>query len=173
MRGYLVGALKCERSSGSRGGGSRWCKHDLGMEDQAVTVMSDLNAMTVMGILNTLVTICSFMEDQAEVWLQVNKCSNNFSHIAVLWHCWLCDRMSFRLVKDWVMRCLCGWSVVQMICILSSWCHRHPSSLASVKYRIVTTFWYRLTQVVLEKWPLNGCSVVVQGGGQIFCEEII
>jgi len=29
-----------------------------------------------------------------------------------------------------------------------------PSSLASVKSRM-ETFWYRLTQVVLEKWILN------------------
>ena len=40
----------------------------------------------------------------------------------------------------------------------------HPktqSSLASFKSRLVLHFWYRLTQVVLEKRPLNGCSVVV------------
>ena len=47
----------------------------------------------------------------------------------------------------------------------SSWCHcilkpRH-SSLASFKSRLVLPFWYRLTQVVLEKRPLNGCSVLV------------
>jgi len=34
-----------------------------------------------------------------------------------------------------------------------------PSSLASFKF--VLPFWYRLTQVVLKKWPLNGCSSVV------------
>ena len=32
------------------------------------------------------------------------------------------------------------------------------SSLASFKFRLVLPFWYRLTQVVLEKTPLNGCS---------------
>ena len=40
----------------------------------------------------------------------------------------------------------------------------HPkslSSLASFKSRLVIPFWYRLTHVVLEKRPLNGCSVVV------------
>ena len=35
-----------------------------------------------------------------------------------------------------------------------------PSSLASFKSRLVLPFWYRLTQVALEKRPLNGCSVV-------------
>ena len=33
-------------------------------------------------------------------------------------------------------------------------------SLASVKSRLVLPFWYRLTRVVLEKWPLNGCVCV-------------
>jgi len=39
-----------------------------------------------------------------------------------------------------------------------------PSSLASFKFSgsLVLPFWYRLTEVVLEKRPLNGgCSVVV------------
>jgi len=33
-----------------------------------------------------------------------------------------------------------------------------PSSLASFDSRLVLPFWYRLSQVVLEKKPLNGCS---------------
>jgi len=33
-----------------------------------------------------------------------------------------------------------------------------PPSLASFKSRLVLPFWYRLTQVVVEKRPLNGCS---------------
>ena len=33
-----------------------------------------------------------------------------------------------------------------------------PSSLASFKSRLVLPFWYRLTQFVLQKGPLNGCS---------------
>jgi len=33
-----------------------------------------------------------------------------------------------------------------------------PSSLASFKSRLVLSFWYQLTWVVLEKRPLNGCS---------------
>jgi len=43
----------------------------------------------------------------------------------------------------------------------SGWCHCHPktlSSLASFKSRPVLPIWYWLTQVVLEKRPLNGCS---------------
>jgi len=51
------------------------------------------------------------------------------------------------------------WSEVQIVCVCSSWCHCHrktSSSLASFKTRLVLLFWYRLTQVVLEKRPLNG-----------------
>ena len=45
-------------------------------------------------------------------------------------------------------------------CILPSCCHCHSLSLASVKSRLVLPFWYRLTQVVLDKGPLNGCVCV-------------
>ena len=51
------------------------------------------------------------------------------------------------------------WSEVQT-CIWHGWCHCHSLSLASVKSRLVIPFWYRLTWVDLEKWPLNGCVCV-------------
>ena len=35
---------------------------------------------------------------------------------------------------------------------------RKPPPLVTFKYRLVLLFWYRLTQVVLEKRPLNWCS---------------
>ena len=52
-----------------------------------------------------------------------------------------------------VLAWLSVWSEVQTVCIWSSWCHRihpqTPSSLASIKSRLVLPFWYQLTQVVL------------------------
>ena len=51
------------------------------------------------------------------------------------------------------------WSEVQT-CTQPSWCHCHSLSLASQKSRLVLPFWYRLTQVVPEKGPLNGCVCV-------------
>ena len=51
------------------------------------------------------------------------------------------------------------WSEVQT-CIWPSWCHCHSLSLASVKSRLVLPFWYRLTWVVPDKGPLNGCVCV-------------
>ena len=45
-------------------------------------------------------------------------------------------------------------------CIWPSRCHCHSLSLASVKSRLVFPFWYRLTRVVPDKGPLNGCVCV-------------
>ena len=39
-----------------------------------------------------------------------------------------------------------------------------PSSLSSFKSRLVSPFWYQLSQVVLEKSPLNGSSSSSGGG---------
>ena len=55
-----------------------------------------------------------------------------------------------------VLAWLSIWRDVQT-CIWPSWCNCHSLPLASVKSRLVSPFWYRLTQVVLEKGPLNGC----------------
>ena len=51
------------------------------------------------------------------------------------------------------------WSEVQT-CIRPSRCHCHSLSLASVKSRLLLPFWYRLTRVVPDKGPLNGCVCV-------------
>ena len=59
-------------------------------------------------------------------------------------------------LSDEVLAWLSVWSEVQT-CIWPSWCHCHSLSLASVKSRLVLPFWYRPTQLVLEKGPLNGC----------------
>ena len=48
------------------------------------------------------------------------------------------------------------WSRVQT-CIWPSWCHCHSLSLAPVKSRLVLLFWCRLTCILPEKGPLNGC----------------
>jgi len=64
-------------------------------------------------------------------------------------------------LSDEVLVWLSVRNKVQIVCIWSGWCHCHPkspSSLASFKSRQVLPFWYQLTQVVLERRPLNGCS---------------
>jgi len=55
-----------------------------------------------------------------------------------------------------VLALLSLWSGVQT-CIRPSWCHCHSLSLASVKSRLGLPFWYRLTWVVPDRGPLNGC----------------
>ena len=41
------------------------------------------------------------------------------------------------------------------LALRSTWCHCHSRSLASVKSRLVLSFWYRHIRVVPEKGPLN------------------
>ena len=59
----------------------------------------------------------------------------------------------------WVLASLSVWSEVQT-CIRPSGFHYHSLSLASVKSRLVLPFWYRLTRVVPDKGPLNGCVCI-------------
>ena len=89
-------------------------------------------------------------------------CLHYFDLPSVLWHCWLGIRKSIRPVKiEW-------WGIGVVICLEWGTDCLHmvhlmplhptaPSSLVSFKSRVVLPFWYRLTQVVLEKRPLNGC----------------
>ena len=58
-----------------------------------------------------------------------------------------------------VLAWLSDWSEMQT-CIWPCWCHCRSLSLASVKSRLVLPFWYRLTWVVQEKGPSNGCVCV-------------
>ena len=98
-------------------------------------------------------------------------------HVEYLWHyvCTLSTYNSFsaltllvgrqeghpvcKKLSGGVMAWLSVWSKVQT-CIWPSWCHCHSLSLAPVKSRLVLPFWYRLTWVVPEKEPLNGCVCV-------------
>jgi len=79
---------------------------------------------------------------------------------ALLWRCWLAGRKGIRPVNmgDKVLGWLSVWREVQMICIWSSWCHCHLVISCSSKIQNGLPFWRRLTHVVLEKRPLNGCS---------------
>jgi len=70
------------------------------------------------------------------------------------------DHPAHKKLSDVVLAWLSVWSVVQMICIWSSWCHcQHIISCFS-KIQNGLPFWCQLTQVVLEKRPLNVCVPV-------------
>ena len=44
--------------------------------------------------------------------------------------------------------------------------HHKTPSLVLLKSILVLPFWYQLTQAVLEKRPLNGCSV------EVYCKKL-
>ena len=75
---------------------------------------------------------------------------------SVLWRCWLGGRKGIWPVKTWAVGCWHGY----LSGARCSWCHCHSLSLASVKSRLVSPFWYRLTWVVPDKGPLNRCVCV-------------
>ena len=93
------------------------------------------------------------------IYIYLAQCFVLFHSPSVLWRCWLGGRKGIRPVKKLsggVLVWLSVWSEVQT-CIWPSWCHCHSLSLASVKSRFFSPFWYRLTRVVPDKGPLNGC----------------
>jgi len=80
---------------------------------------------------------------------------------SVLWRCWLGGRKGIRPVKaEW-------WGAGVVIC-LQRGADMHTAQLMPmpltvscfIKSRLVLPFWYRLTRVVLDKGPLNGCVCV-------------
>ena len=91
--------------------------------------------------------------------------SNYFDHLSPLClQCfdtvgWAAGRVSGLLKScGGVLEWWSVWSKVQMICIWPSWCHCHPIISCSSTIQNGLPFWCLLTQVVLEKRPLNGCS---------------
>jgi len=83
--------------------------------------------------------------------------------LSVLWHGWLGIRKSIGNIKNWAIRCWCGY-LSGARCRLFAYgsadatASQNWSSLVSFKSRLVLPFWYWLTQVVLENRQLNGCS---------------
>ena len=75
---------------------------------------------------------------------------------SVLWRCWLGSRKGILPVKNWVVGCWCGYLSGEK-CRLA---YGPADATASVKSRLVLPFWYRITWVVPEKRPLNGCVCV-------------
>ena len=87
---------------------------------------------------------------------------NLYNLLSVPWCCLLGGRKGIRPVKKQSgggLAWLSVWSEVQT-CIWPSWCQCHSLSLAPVKSRLVLPSWYRLTGVVPDKGPLNGCVCV-------------
>jgi len=89
---------------------------------------------------------------------------------SVLWRCWLGGRKGIRACKKRVVGCWRGClsgARCRLACGPADATATHSLSLASVKSRLVLPFWYRLTQVVPEKGPLNGCVCCGPSGSVI------
>jgi len=82
---------------------------------------------------------------------------------SVLWRCWLGGRKDIWPVKTEMVRYWRGYLSRARCKWWSSWCHCHPITYCFSKIQNCLFFWCRLTQIVLEKRPLNGCisSVVL------------
>jgi len=151
-----------------------------GMLVTHMLLIVDLCLVILMGMHQTL--MASSVIDR-KVWV-ANKVDSDFLLLRVrpLWQNQLCeaDEQSARsachafrsatvtynwvnyievmhTLSDEVLAWLSVWSEVQMICIWSRWCHCHPIISCFIKIQIGLPFWCRLTQVVLEKRPLNRC----------------
>ena len=128
-----------------------------GLEDVAVTSGSTVNHKILYDI-NISSTQCQLSTSN----YQHKTVTFSSALASVLWHCWLGDRKGIWPVKKLsggVLVWLSVWSEVQT-CIWPSGFHCHSLSLAPVKSRLVLPFWYRLTRVVPDRGPLNGCVCV-------------
>ena len=83
---------------------------------------------------------------------------------SMLWRrCWLGGRKGIRPEKNWVVGCWRGY-LSGARCRLAY----GPLSLASVKSRLVVPSWYRITRVVPDKGPLNGCVCILVSAASNF-----
>jgi len=86
--------------------------------------------------------------------LLIRKCNHfpgSWNLPSVLWRCWFSGRKGSQPVKNWVVVCLERVADLHMAQLM-------PLPLTvSCFSKMVLPFWYRLTWVVPEKGPLNGC----------------
>ena len=80
----------------------------------------------------------------------------NYQWLSVLWRCWFGGRKGIWPVKIWVVGCWCGYLSGAYGPGDATATHH---LFASVKSGLVLPFWYRLTRVVPDKWPLNDVCV--------------
>ena len=74
---------------------------------------------------------------------------------SMLWHCRLGDRKDIRPVKKLGVGLLMVMIWLELCMRYSSGCHQSTSIIFSSTKSRIETFWYRQTQVHVEKWPLN------------------
>jgi len=128
---------------------SEWQWHQLGHMQVCTSLQTDIHASTPLlsALRWFILTLCKPLSSLLR---------GSFSALTLLVG-WQEGHSACKKQSGGVLAWLYVWSEVQT-CIWPSWCHCHSLSLAPVKSRLVLPFWYRLTQVVLENRPLNGCS---------------
>jgi len=91
----------------------------------------------------------SIRSSMPQLWdaCSIRKCITNYAATGAV-----------KKLSGEVLAWISVWSMVQMICIWSSWCHCLPSIFCSSKIHNGLPFWCLSTQVVLEKRPVNTCS---------------
>ena len=105
-----------------------------------------------------------WQDAQWPIMCSMNSCLfvvNNGFVPSVLWRCWLDGRKGIWPVKI-------GWWGVGVVICLEQCADLHMAQLMPLpltvscfsKTRFVLPFWYRLTRVVTDKWPLSRCVCV-------------
>ena len=95
-------------------------------------------------------------------WRRRNQCYYfSLAKSCVLRHCWLGGRKGIRPVKNWAVECWCGYqSGARCRLAYGPADATATHCLLLQQSRLVLPFWYRLTQVVPDKGPLNVCVCV-------------
>ena len=151
---------------------SKWQRHQLGHMQVCTLLQIDNHASTPPLCFYRPDALPATQPTASKLWMQNHSVKSpliDFLEIdtvcgrpSVLWRCWFGGRKGIRPVKKlsgevlaWLVICLEWGADLHM----PSWCHCHSLSLAPVKSRLVLPIWYRLTRVVPDKGPLNGCLV--------------
>ena len=101
--------------------------------------------------------LCTAMSTKKQLqWRRLISCGI-LLHLAFSALTLLVGRQEGHPVRKKLSGGVLAWLSEARCCIWPSWCHCHSLSLASVKSRLVLPFWYRITWVVPDKGPLNGC----------------
>ena len=138
-----------------------YCQHEM------PSTVKNINIIQLAVIVACLCGLNCYWENQSSDLGLESHCilSSEFKSIFLVGH-WLGTKKSIWPVK------IEQWGVGVVICLeqgadclhivqLMPLHPKTPSSLPSFKSRLFLPFQYRLTQVVPEKRPLNGCSVVL------------
>jgi len=113
-------------------------------------------------------------------WLNHTTTTTGFTAIiqvnlpSVLWHCWLGGRKGIRPVRKLSGGCWCSYLSGASADLHIAQLMPLPLTVSCFsKIQIGFTFWHRLTWVVVDKGPLNGCVCVYRSTCELEQEDFI